>query len=316
MRRYLLSRFGQAIFVVWAAFSVSFLILYVLPGDPVAIMLDARGEGVLADPAQVAQMRSQFGLDKPVVVQYLTALGRAVQGDFGISIENGQDVVETVQKALPETLKLASLALLISLALGLGIALAATYTRRRWLSDLLLCLPPLGVSIPSFWIGLALLQFFSFGWAIFPATGNAGFAALVLPALTLAIPTSAAIAQVLAKSLQSALRQGYIDTAYAKGASRRRVHLLHALRNAAIPTLTLVGMSAGHLLGGSVVTETVFSRTGIGRLTEIAVQAQDIPMVQGLVVLSTLIYVLVNLLVDLLYPLFDPRIVSAQRAYA
>ena len=239
-----------------------------------------------------------------------------MQGDFGVSIENGHDVAATVVQALPQTLALAALALAVSLALGLAVALAATYTRRRWLSELLLCLPPLGVSIPSFWIGLVLLQFFSFGWPFLPATGNTGFASLILPALTLAIPTSAAIAQVLAKSLAAALQQGYIDTAYAKGASRRRVHLRHALRNAAIPALTLVGMSAGHLLGGSVVTETVFSRAGIGRLTQIAVQAQDIPMVQGLVVLSTLVFVAVNLAVDLLYPLFDPRIVAARRREA
>lgn len=316
MRRYLLSRLAQAVFVVWAAFSASFLILYVLPGDPIAIMLDARGEGVLADAAQVAQLRTRYGLDQPIIVQYLRGLARALQGDFGVSIENGHDVATTVLRALPQTLALAALALAVSLALGLAVALAATYTRRRWLSELLLCLPPLGVSIPSFWIGLVLLQFFSFGWPFLPATGNTGFASLILPALTLAIPTSAAIAQVLAKSLAAALQQGYIDTAYAKGASRRRVHLRHALRNAAIPALTLVGMSAGHLLGGSVVTETVFSRAGIGRLTQIAVQAQDIPMVQGLVVLSTLVFVAVNLAVDLLYPLFDPRIVAARRREA
>lgn len=311
MARYFLRRILQAAFVVWAAFTVTFAILYVLPNDPVTIMLDMRGDGVQADPAQLMALRTRYGLDRPVVVQYATALREAVRGRFGTSIQLDRPVTTAIVDALPETLKLTALALVLATGLGGALALGATFLRAGGLRDALLSLPAFGVSVPSFWVGLVLLQLFSFHWAFFPAMGNAGAASLVLPALTLAVPTAAAIAQVLGKSLLTAWEQPYIATALAKGASRGRVHLRHALRNAAIPALTLFGMSIGHLLAGSVVTETVFSRAGIGRLTELAVKTHDIPLLEGLVVLSTVIFVGANLAVDLLCPLIDRRILLA-----
>ena len=172
----------------------------------------------------------------------------------------------------------------------------------------MLSLPPLGVAVPSFWVGLLLLQQFSFHWTWFPAVGNEGWRSIVLPAVTLALPTGAQIAQLLAKSMQHTLHEPYIDTARSKGASRTRVHLRHALRNAALPALTMSGLLVGALLAGTVVTETVFSRTGLGRLTSASVAAQDIPVVQGLVLFGAAVFVVVNLVVDLLYPLLDPRI--------
>ncbi|MEU1168597.1 ABC transporter permease, partial [Streptomyces sp. NPDC005921] len=187
----------------------------------------------------------------------------------------------------------------------------ATYTSRRWLRQLLLSLPPLGVSVPTFWVGLLLVEAFSFRLRWFPAFGNDGLRGLVLPALTLALPTGALVAQVLAKSLLTALDQAYVETARAKGAGRWRVHLRHALRNASLPALTVVGLLVGQLIAGSVVVETVFSRDGLGRVTAAAVTAQDIPLVQGVVVFGALIFVATNLVVDLVYPLLDPRIVVA-----
>jgi peptide/nickel transport system permease protein len=306
--RYLLGRAGQALFVLWAAFTVTFVILYVLPGDPILIMLDARGEGLMVDEAEVGRLRAQYGFDQPIPVQYLTRLWHAVQGDFGQSVQLGKPVTEAILAALPQTLQLAALALLLSLAMGFLLAAVATYLRQAWLRNILLSLPALGVSVPVFWIGLLLLQFFSFRLGWFPAMGNGGPASLVLPAITLAIPTAASFAQLLAKSLMASWSQPFVTTALAKGARPLRVHLRHALPNAVIPALTMIGMGVGHLLAGSVVTETVFSRIGIGRLTEQAVKAQDVPMVQGLVVLSTLVFVAANFAVDLLYPLADPRI--------
>jgi peptide/nickel transport system permease protein len=306
--RYLLGRAGQALFVLWAAFTVTFVILYVLPGDPILIMLDARGEGLMVDEAEVGRLRAQYGFDQPIPVQYLTRLWHAVQGDFGQSVQLGKPVTEAILAALPQTLQLAALALLLSLVLGFLLAAVATYLRQAWLRNILLSLPALGVSVPVFWIGLLLLQFFSFRLGWFPAMGNGGPASLVLPAVTLAIPTAASFAQLLAKSLMASWSQPFVTTALAKGAQPLRVHLHHALPNAVIPALTMIGMGVGHLLAGSVVTETVFSRIGIGRLTEQAVKAQDVPMVQGLVVLSTLVFVAANFAVDLLYPLADPRI--------
>ncbi len=167
------------------------------------------------------------------------------------------------------------------------------------------------MSVPTFWIGLMLVQLLSFRVHAFPAFGNDGIRGLVLPALTLAVPTGALVAQVLAKSLTTTLAEPYMETAKAKGAGRARIHLRHALRNAALPALTIVGLLVGKLLAGSVVVETVFSRNGLGRVTVSAVTVQDIPLVQGVVVFGALVFVLANLLVDLVYPLLDPRIVLA-----
>ncbi|MEV6191984.1 ABC transporter permease [Streptomyces sp. NPDC051920] len=311
MRGYVIKRLAQAAGVLWAAYTVSFLVLDFLPGDPVTAMAGAGMESGQVDPRQIAALRHEYGFDKPVLVQYADYLGRAVRGDFGDSVATGRPVASTLADALPQTLQLTSFALLLAVVLGGGLAVVATYTTRRWLRQLLLSLPPLGVSVPTFWVGLLLVEAFSFRLHWFPAFGNDGLRGLVLPALTLAVPTGAQIAQVLAKSLLTALDQAYVETARAKGAGRWRVHLRHALRNASLPALTVVGLLVGQLIAGSVVVETVFSRDGLGRVTAAAVTAQDIPVVQGVVAFGALIFVMTNLAVDLVYPLLDPRIVVA-----
>jgi peptide/nickel transport system permease protein len=300
VRRYVIKRLAQAAGVLWAAYTVSFLVLDYLPGDPVTAMASAGMDSGQVDPEQIAALRHEYGFDKPVLAQYAEYLGRAVRGDFGDSVATGRPVTSTLTAAL-----------LLAVLLGGGLAVVATYTSRRWLRQLLLSLPPLGVSVPTFWVGLLLVEVFSFRLRWFPAFGNDGLQGLVLPALTLAVPTGAQIAQVLAKSLLTALDQAYVETARAKGASRWRVHLRHALRNASLPALTVVGLLVGQLIAGSVVVETVFSRDGLGRVTAAAVTAQDIPLVQGVVVFGALIFVTTNLVIDLVYPLLDPRIVVA-----
>ncbi|MEU1518655.1 ABC transporter permease [Streptomyces sp. NPDC005811] len=311
MRRYVIKRLAQAAGVLWAAYTVSFLVLDYLPGDPVTAMAGAGMDAGQIDPRQIAALRHEYGFDKPVLAQYADYLGRAVRGDFGDSVATGRPVTSTLADALPQTLQLTGAALLLAVVLGGGLAVAATFTSRRWLRQFLLSLPPLGVSVPTFWVGLLLVEAFSFRLRWFPAFGNDGFQGLVLPALTLAVPTGAQIAQVLAKSLLTALDQAYVETARAKGAGRWRVHLRHALRNASLPALTVVGLLVGQLIAGSVVVETVFSRDGLGRVTAAAVTAQDIPLVQGVVVFGALIFVTTNLVIDLVYPLLDPRIVVA-----
>ncbi|MEZ0165285.1 ABC transporter permease [Kineococcus sp. LSe6-4] len=310
MTGYVLRRLGQAVLVLWAAFTVTFVILYLLPSDPVSIMLAGGqgGEQSTADPAQVAALRAEHGLDDPLPEQYAHALWRTLHLDLGTSIQNGAPVTTLIGDAVPQTLALAAAASALALLLGVGTALAATAVRRAWLRTTLQALPPLGVSLPTFWVGLLLIQVFSFRVPVFPALGNEGLASLVLPAVTLAVPVSASIAQVLARSLRTALAEPYVETARAKGASRSRLHLRHALRNAAIPTLTLGGVIVGNLLAGAVVVETVFSRVGLGRLTVSAVNGQDIPLVQGLVLLAATVFVVTNLVVDLLHPLVDPRL--------
>ncbi|MFJ3899850.1 ABC transporter permease [Streptomyces sp. NPDC090083] len=311
MRRYVIKRLAQAVGVLWAAYTVSFLVLDYLPGDPVTAMAGAGMDSGQVDPKQIAALRHEYGFDKPVLVQYAEYLGRAVRGDFGDAVSTGRPVTSTLADALPQTLQLTGAALLLAVLLGGGLAVVATYTSRRWLRQFLLSLPPLGVSVPTFWVGLLLVEAFSFKLHWFPAFGNDGLKGLVLPALTLAVPTGAQVGQVLAKSLLTALDQAYVETARAKGAGRWRVHLRHALRNASLPALTVVGLLVGQLIAGSVVVETVFSRDGLGRVTAAAVTAQDIPLVQGVVVFGALIFVTTNLLIDLVYPLLDPRIVVA-----
>lgn len=309
MARYLSLRLLQAVGVLWAAWTVSFLILYVLPGDPVRILIGPDASDVT--PAELAKLRHQLGLDQPLFVQYFHQLGHLLQGNFGRSIGTGQPVADVIGGAIGPTVQIALAGLVLAVLFGGGVALLATYTRIKWLGQFLLGLPPLGVSIPAFWFALLLIQWFSFGIPLFPAIGDTGPASVVLPAITLALPTGATIAQLLSKSLTATLREPYIDTAWAKGASRTRIHFRHALRNAALPALTVTGLIVGQLLSGTVVTETVFSRPGLGRITANAVQQQDIPVVQGVVLFAATVFVLANLLVDVIYPLLDPRIVVA-----
>ncbi|NYD67299.1 ABC transporter permease [Agromyces atrinae] len=311
MIRYLAVRLAQAVGVLWAAYTVSFLVLYALPGDPVRLLAGADANDLTE--AQLDALRAQFGLDRPLIVQYADQLVGVLRGDLGTSLVTGRPVTVILGEALGPTAVLAAAALVLAVVLGSLIAIAANYTRHRWLANTLLALPPLGVAIPGFWFGLLLIQWFSFGIPLFPAVGDSGFASIVLPAIALSLPTGAMIAQLLSKSLSTTLREPYIDTAWSKGADRARVHLRHALRNAALPALTVTGLVVGQLLSGTVVTETVFSRPGIGRLTASAVQQQDIPVVQGVVVFAAVVFVVVNLLVDLIYPLLDPRIVTVGR---
>lgn len=310
--RHVLGRLGQGLLTLWAAYTVTFFILYALPGDAVSLLVgDDATSSLTAE--QLAAVSAEYGLDKPVPVQYLLAVGAALTGDLGTSFATGRPVVGMVAEALPSTLQIAGAGLVLALVLGTGLAVAATYTRWRPLARALEALPPLGVSVPSFWLGLTLLQVLSFRVPLFPAMGATGLPGVVLPAVTLAVPTSAVLAQVLGKALRSALAQPYVDTARSRGASRLRVHLRHALRNAALPTLTMAGLLVGGLLGGAVVTETVFSRPGLGRLTATAVGARDVPTVLGVVLLAATVFVLVNLVVDLLYPALDPRVADTPR---
>ena len=308
--RYALRRVAQALFVLWAAFTVSFLVMYALPSDPAQLLA---GTDNSVSPEQLDALRHEYGLDRPLVVQYLDQLAHVVRGDLGRSLQSGREVTSIIAEAIPPTAQVTGAALLLAVVGGGALALVATGTRRNRVSGLLLGLPPLGVAIPSFWLGLMLLQQFSFNWSWFPALGNEGWRSVVLPALTLAIATGAFIAQILAKSLRNTRREPYIDTARAKGASPTRVQLRHALRNAALPALTMAGLIVGQLLSGAVVAETVFSRNGIGRVTSTAVAAQDIPVVQGLVLFGATVFVVVNLVVDLLYPVLDPRVARVAR---
>jgi peptide/nickel transport system permease protein len=314
MLRYIGGRVGQALLELWAAFTVSFVILYLLPSDPAAILLgQAAGPGAVISPAALARVRHEYGLDQPVLVQYLHQLGNALQLNFGTSISQGQPVSRLLAEDVPPTLALAAFALLLTVVFGVLLAFLATYLKTPWLRRLLERLPAAGVSLPTFFVGLLLIQLFSFTLHWFPAAGSNGFATLVLPAITMALPTSGVLAQVLIRSLNDTLGEAYISTARAKGLGRFAIHANHAFRNAALPALTILGLLFGATITQAVVAETVFSRVGVGRLAQQAVTAQDIPVVQGIVVIAAALFVTINLIVDLIYPLLDPRVVSAPR---
>jgi peptide/nickel transport system permease protein len=311
--RYIAARVLQAVGVLVAAYTITFLILDALPGN--AIDAITGGQSTEMTPAQLEALKVQFGLNRPVYSQWWLHLSQAIEGNLGRSYITGEKVASMLAANLPSTAALTGLALLIAVVVGGGLALGATATRSGWLRSALLSLPPLGVAVPGFWVGLMLLQFFSFDVHVFPATGNEGLISLVLPAITLAIPTGAVIAGLLAASLDSALAAPYSDSARAKGASESRVQLRHALRNAVTSTITVTGVLVGQLLAGTVVVETVFSRAGLGQLTETAVTNADIPVVQGMVVLSAALFVTINLIVDLIYPLLDRRVVLTGRSW-
>ncbi|RJG40538.1 ABC transporter permease [Mesorhizobium sp. DCY119] len=310
---YVFRRLLYALFVIWGAFTVTFLLLYLLPSDPISLKLSQDGAsgatGVFAqNPEVVAALKARYGFDQPLPTQYLFTLWRFINGDFGVSISTGIPVAETVRRALLPTFTLALTAIVLAVIIGGLVAIVATYSGSRRVRQIFLSFPSIGMSLPVFWVGLVLLQIFSFQLGWFPAMGNRGVGSIVLPAITLALPTSAVYAQVLAKSLFDALQQPYVQIARAKGLSRLQVHFAHALRNAIIPTLTLVGISVGNVLAGAVIVETVFSRVGIGRITHAAVNSQDVPVVLAVVVISAAAFATANLIVDLAYPLVDPRI--------
>ncbi|WP_067531833.1 ABC transporter permease [Nocardia crassostreae] len=317
MRRYVIGRLLQAAGVLWTAFTLSFVVLYLLPADPVELAVN-RAEGAPVDPAAIAEMRARYGLDQPIWEQYWTALTHAVHGDLGRSIGTGQPVTEALAEALPSTL--ASLSLLLAVAGGGALAVAAAYTQRPRLRAILTALPPIGASMPTFWVGLLLLQVFSFRLRLTPAFGGDGFSGVILPAITLALPVGAVISQVLYSSLVTTWRQPFVEVAFAKGASRWWVQLRHVLRPASGAALTVTGLCVGTVLAGFVVVETVFARNGIGRLTHESVLTQDIPVVQGIVTFAALVFVTVNLLIDLVLPLLDPRVAHSrptkERAHA
>ena len=308
MAAYVAKRVGYALLVVWAAYTVTFVLLYVLPADPVSIMLAGTGDATRTTDAERAAIEARFGFDRPALVQYFVLLGKAVTGDFGTSVQTERPVVVDIGAALPQTLQLAVLGIAFGIVIGAAIAVLANLTRSRVLSNLLFSVPPFVASVPTFLVALLMLQLFAFELRLFPSRGNDHWTALILPALTLGIALSATIGQLLAKGIRDTLREPFVGVLQAKGVSRWGIQVGHVLKNAAIPTLTVLGLLVGGIFSGAVIIETVYSRVGIGRLLQGAVNTQDIPLVQALVILSALAYAIVNLVVDLVYPLVDPRI--------
>ncbi|MFF2083675.1 ABC transporter permease [Nocardia sp. NPDC058176] len=311
MTRYILLKLGRGLVVVWGAFTASFILLYLLPASPIELLFSPE-ERADIPPEAYAQIERQYGFDQPVVVQYLDRLWAALHFDFGSSVQTGKPVVTAIAEALPNTLVLASAALVLAAIIALTIAWTATYLESPWLRNLIASFPPLLVSFPSFLLGLIIIRVFSFQLGWFPSISRDGLHGLVLPAFALAIPVAGPIAQLLLRNFSTEYGSPYVLTSFSKGLRKGSVISGDVLRNASLPALTQGGIVVGELLAGAVIVETIFSRAGIGRLTEQAVRAQDVPVVQGVVMFVALSFVIVNFVVDVAYPLIDPRL-SASR---
>jgi len=303
MLSYLVQRLAGALLVIFGVVSIVFLLIHLIPGDPVEIML---GESAAA--ADRAALRASLGLDQALSIQFLNYLGGLLQLDLGTSIHLRRPVTELLLERLPATGLLASISLLVSLLLALPLGILAAVRRGTAWDSGAMGFSMLGVSIPNFWLGPLLILVFSLWLGWFPVSGHNGAASVVLPALTLGTGLAAVLSRMVRSSMLEVLGEDYIRTARAKGLPDRQVVLRHALRNALLPVITLLGLQLGALLAGAVITETVFSWPGIGLLTIEAIQSRDYPVVQACVLLISLCYVCVNLLTDLVYAQIDPRI--------
>lgn len=312
MTRYLLGRLGQALVVLWVAFTLSFLLLQALPGD--AILIKFLNPELGLGPDQIADIRQSYGADGAVWDQYLHTLGNFLIGDFGYSIEAGVPVGDGILTNLPPTIRLAAFGFALAIILAVAIAALSSLAAFSWLRSAIQALPSLFVSVPTFWLGIMLIQLFSFRLKLIPVINPGPWEGLILPMLTLAVPISAPLAQILVRNIDEVSTHPFVAVARAKGASRLWVLWRHVARNALLPTLTIAGILFGELLAGAVITETVFGLNGLGSLTERAVRNQDTAVIQAIVVLSAAGFVLVNLAVDLLAPVLDPRLRPRQGA--
>ena len=304
MLTWILRRILAVVPVLFGVTLAVFSMLFLVPGDPVKMMLAE----FVTNPDQVAQMRAQLHLDEPILKQYGRFVTGAVRGDLGTSIRSRRPVITEIRENLGSTAQLAAAAMVVAVALGIPLGLLAALARNSWLDVASMGAALLGVSMPSFWLGLLLIFVFSLHLAWFPATGGGDLHHLVLPAITLGMIAAAIIARLTRSSMLEVLGQDYVRTARAKGLGGFAVVVRHALKNALIPVITIFGLQFGNLLAGAVIVETVFSRPGLGRLIVGGILNKDFPLVQGVVLFVATIYVVINVLVDVAYAYADPRI--------
>lgn len=301
--RYIIRRLLLALPVMLAVSLVVFGMLQVAPGDPASTLA-----GEDATQQDIESLRAKFGLDKPLHVQYGIWLGRVLRGDLGRSIVTRQPVMTEILARIKPTAQLATAAMILATVAGMVVGIVSAVYRYSLLDHVTMVLSLLGVSTPIFWLGLMLIFFFAVQLRWLPTGGGGSLKALVLPAGALGAASAAIIARMVRSSLLEVIHQDYTRTARAKGLNERTVLLRHALKNALIPVVTVIGLQYGYLLGGTVVTETVFSRPGLGRLLVESIKSRDFPVVQGTIMMLAGSFVVANLLVDLLYAYLDPRI--------
>jgi ABC-type dipeptide/oligopeptide/nickel transport systems, permease components len=303
MPAYLLGRLGSALLVVLGAATIVFLAMRAIPGDPAVVML-----GVSATPEQVAALRMRWGLDAPLPVQYVNFLARMAVLDFGQSIRLGMPAAEAVAQTLPYTVYLALAAFVMALLAGFPLGIYSALRRGKAADRTVSLLSLAGQSLPSFWVGIMLVLLLSRTLHLLPSGGAGTPEAVLLPAVTLALPLLSVIVRLVRSGLLEAMGEPYIQTARAKGLNERRVIGVHGVRNMLIPVVTVVGLELGTLLGGAVIVETVFAWPGLGRLLIDSIAARDYAVVQASVVMLVVFFVAINIVVDLLYGVLDPRV--------
>jgi len=303
MSAYLTRRLLQALPVMLGVLVVTFAVTRLTPGDPAEIMA-----GLEASPEAIESIRVELGLDKPILAQFVIYLNDVFHGDLGRSYFLGRDVTELVGEALPRTAGLALVALLFTVIIGVPAGVVSAVRKDSWIDAVVRGTALLGVSIPPFFAGLLSILVFSYYVRWFPSFGAGTWRHLVLPGFTLGLFSTGLVMRLTRSAMLEVLNEDYLRTARAKGLSERRTLFVHALRNAAIPVVTILGLQFGGLLAGTVLTETVFSYPGMGRLLARSIFERDYPVVQGLILLISMMYVGVNLLVDVVYSLIDPRI--------
>jgi peptide/nickel transport system permease protein len=312
MTQYIIRRLIQALFIIWGCATLVFFMLRMIPGDPVVQML-----GPEYTPEAAAALRTKLGLDQPLLVQYVRWMGNVLRGDLGGSIASGETVAEAIASGLPKTLSLAMLSFIIALSIALPAGIIAALKRNSAFDYIASVVAFVGVSMPSFWFGIILILIFAVHLQWLPAIGYSeltedGFwpwlQRLILPSLAIGAAYSAILMRFVRAGLLEVLGSDYVRTARAKGVRERAVVLRHALRNALIPIVTVIGIQLALLLSGTVVVETVFSIRGIGRILVGAIFDRDYPIVQGVILLIAVIFVLANLIVDIVYTFLDPRI--------
>lgn len=304
MARTLTWRVLNSLLVIVGSLVLVFSILYVLPGDPTDNMVDPS----MATPEVIANLRHELGVDQPFHIQFLRYFGGILQGDFGTSLTNSDPVLPKIVESFPATLALTAASALVSVIVGILLGVLSAIHRNKTIDIIARIVGLFGISMPTFWSGILLILIFSITLGWFPAMGSDGWKTLVLPALALGTVGAGFIVRMVRNSMLDVINEQFIVTLRSKGLAERAVMYRHALRNALIPAVTMIGMLVGEMLAGTVVIETVFSRQGIGRIIADAIMAKDLPVVQGVILFSAIIYVIVNLIVDISYAWIDPRV--------
>ncbi len=304
MGRYIIKRLFLAVPTLMGVLIGTFLLIHLIPGDPVEIMLF----GTSPSPEQITEMRRQLGLDQPLVRQFTTYLWGVVQGNLGESIQRHAPVSAEIAIRMVSTLQLTFAGMGIAIIFGFSMGIVAALRPNSLVDNLAIGAANVAVAVPAFWLGILLILLFALNLGWFPATGQGGGKRLVLPALSLGIGYSAIIARLVRANLIQVLEREYILTARSKGLTERIVLFRHALKNALIPVITMIGLQFGNMMGSAVVIETLFARMGLGRMLVLAILQRDYPLIQGTILVFGIIYIISNLIIDLLYSLVDPRI--------